>query len=221
MFHVKHSTDAADGSMVSREDQVNSIAQWLAERGRALAPEQNQRLLEYQRLLYQASGKTNLISFRDRENLPVRHILPSLNMGVPMSLLPNRRVLDFGSGAGIPGIPLKILFPMSSFVLVESRRKRANFLRDTIRRLGLQEIEVLNVRIEDVHQELANCMDLVVTRAAVDLTSLWRWVAPVLKVHGFAITTLGESRGYQSAAAVILRKKTEGLDQTNWFGVVR
>ena len=220
MFHVKHSPDT-DGALASGEDQVNVIAKWLAERGRPLAPDQNQRLIEYRRLLYWASGKTNLISLRDRENLPVRHILPSLNMGVPMSLFPNRTVLDFGSGAGIPGIPLKILFPASHFVLVEGRRKRANFLRDTIRRLELQEIEVLNVRIEDVHQELANCMDLVVTRAAVDLTNLWKWVAPVLKAHGIAITTLNESRGYQSAVAVILRKKAEGLDQTNWFGVVR
>lgn len=221
MFHVKHSHGAQNGSLPSGKDQVHGVTRWLAESGRPLTPEQGQCISEYQRLLYWASGKINLISLQDREDLPVRHILPSLNMGVIMSLLPNRTVLDFGSGAGIPGIPLKILFPSSDFVLVESRRKRANFLRDTIRRLDLQRVEVLNVRIEDVHQELANRMDLVVTRAAVDLKSLWKWISPVLKNHGSAITTLSEGRGYQSEESVILRKKNEVLGQTHWFGVMR
>lgn len=200
---------------------IERVATILAARGFQLNRGQTAVLSEYRRLLYLASGRTNLISPGDREEIALRHILPSLYMGTLVRLVPNRIVLDFGSGAGIPGIPLKILYPSSHLTLVESRRKRANFLRDTVRRLGFSGVEVKNHRIEELYVSMAGTVDVVVTRAASDLERLWSAVGPVLKDHGVVITTLDLQRGFHRGIGVLMRQKNQAHGQTHWFAMVR
>ena len=151
----------------------------------------------------------------------MRHILPSLYMGALVRLVPHHIVLDFGSGAGIPGIPLKILFQNSFLTMVESRRKRANFLRDTVRRLGFTGVEVKNHRIEELYVSMAGTVDVVVTRAASDLERLWSTVGPVLKDHGVVITTLDLQRGFHRGIGVLMRQQYQAHGQTHWFAMVR
>lgn len=220
MFHVEHEGEKLN-SRADWEDGYGEVVAWMVSRGTDLSLSQRISLYDYCRLLHAASEKANLISPRDRGDLAIRHILPSLCMGKVLSLVPNKVVLDFGSGAGIPGIPLKILYPESHFILVESRRKRANFLRDVVRRLKLSSIDVHNNRIEDLHAQLSESVDVVVTRAVSDLTGLRFWVDPVLKPHGVAITTLDSHRGYHRSRGVLLRRQNEALGQINWFGVLR
>lgn len=184
-------------------------------------PEHLQLLGEYCTMLHAASAQLNLVAEGDRDELAIRHIMPSLAMGGAVASMPNRHILDFGSGAGIPGVPLKILFPGSDFVLVESRRRRANFLRDVIRRLQLKRIEVRNCRIEALYDELAEAMDIVVSRAAIGLDGLWRSVGPVLKAHGVAVATLNEGRGFAVGESIIARKSTDLLGRTTCFAILR
>ena len=150
VFHVEHKCESLS-HRADWEDGYEEVEEWTSIHGAVLSTVQRAALREYCRLLHAASEKTNLISPRDRRDLAIRHVLPSLGMGSVLSLVPHKVVLDFGSGAGIPGIPLKILFPESHFILVESRRKRANFLREVVRGLGLSSIEVYNSRIEELH----------------------------------------------------------------------
>lgn len=203
------------------EEGYAGLLGWADVRAGKLSPGQHTSLREYCRLLYAGSEKTNLISPGDRKDIATKHVLPALRMGEILSLVPNKVVLDFGSGAGIPGIPLKILFPENHFILVDSRRRRANFLREVVRRLGLKSIEVHNRRIEDLYEQLSGVADVVVTRAASDLGSLLSWVGPTLKPHGVVLTTLDSQRGYQQSRGLLIRRKSEGLGYLNWVGMLR
>ena len=85
------------------------------------------------------------------------------------ALQPNFRVMDIGSGAGFPGIPLKIIFPEINLVLVESQRKRCSFMETAIREIGLEGAEVINVRAEDLSREKEGQFDAVIFRAVSGL----------------------------------------------------
>lgn len=220
MFHVEHGSEGIS-HRADWEDGYGEVMAWVIGRGITISVGQQASLYEYCHRLYGASEKTNLMSPGDRGNLAIRHILPSLCMGNVLSMVTNKVVLDFGSGAGIPGIPLKILYPRSHFILVESRRKRANFLRDVVRRLGLGSIDVYNNRIEDLHEQLSGSVDVVVTRAVTDIASLCPWVDPVLKPHGVIIATLDSHRGYHRSKGVLFRHRGGGLGRVSWYGVLR
>jgi 16S rRNA (guanine527-N7)-methyltransferase len=104
------------------------------------------RIEDYVALLDEWSARMNLISCRDAAELVERHLLDSIAL-VPL-LPPGVRVVDLGSGAGLPGIPLAIAGVFEEVALVESRRRRASFLRTVKRELGLTSIEVLEQRAE-------------------------------------------------------------------------
>ena len=129
------------------------------------AEEWLEQLGVYAGLLYHWSGKMNLISSGDRDSLVTRHLLPSLAMLPIIRSLPHRTILDFGSGGGLPGVPLKIALPETKFTLLEARRRRANFLRVVVRELGLRKVEVVNARAADWRAAPAGGVDLVVSRA--------------------------------------------------------
>ena len=113
-------------------------------------------------------------------------------MMVPLvSSLPNRVILDLGSGAGFPAIPLKIALPDSYFILVESRRKRANFLKEIIRSVGLDRIEVVNDRIEDWGGRQGG-VDLITARAVAAPGKMLELVQDHLSPHGWVLTSLSE-----------------------------
>lgn len=220
MFHVEHEQKKPN-LRNEWEGGFEQVREWLGAEGRDYPAANLFSLHRYCSLLYSASGHTNLISANDRADLAVRHILPSLLMATPLQMVPKKVVLDFGSGAGIPGIPLKILHPESRFILVESRRKRASFLREVVRQLKLTAVEVCNQRIEDLQEMLYEGVDVVVTRAVSNLRSLMPWIDPVLKPHGTVIATLDQTRGLNQSVAVLTRCKGEALGQTHWFGLIR
>ncbi|MEE3235129.1 MAG: 16S rRNA (guanine(527)-N(7))-methyltransferase RsmG [Candidatus Latescibacterota bacterium] len=106
-------------------------------------------LEKYERLLYDWSGKMNLVSRSERNLIATRHIWRGLALARLIEARAPRTIIDVGSGAGIPGVPIKICLPDVEIYLVESRRKRANFLRTVVRELALKRIHVVNERIEN------------------------------------------------------------------------
>jgi len=126
---------------------VAAIRPWLESRphgARELA-----LLTRYGALVHDQSGRISLIAQADRSSIYTRHVLDSLN---PVALFqtPPSSALDLGSGAGFPGIPLAIVWPECQIVLVESREKKAGFLERVARELGLRNVAVACVRIEDL-----------------------------------------------------------------------
>jgi 16S rRNA (guanine527-N7)-methyltransferase len=165
--------------------------------------EQQKQLSIFAELLFRWSKSLSLISPGDRPILVEKHIVPALDQLHMLDLVKHQCIMDFGSGAGLPGIPLKIFMPESDFILVESRRRRANYLKEVIRRLGLQRIRVVNRRLEEINPEQVQ-VDVVVSRAVTHPHSLQLMTRPYLKPHGVIIATSASSERAE------LEKNTEG-----------
>ena len=126
---------------------ARALRPWIA--GRPDGAGEFHLLTRYGALVHDHSSRLSLIAQADRPCVFTRHVLDSLN---PVSLFesPPSSALDLGSGAGLPGIPLAIVWPSCRFVLVESREKKAGFLERAVRELGLENVEVACARIEDL-----------------------------------------------------------------------
>ena len=152
----------------------------------------------YLYILSRWSRRVGLVSRRDQSVVATKHLRQALTMVPVVASLPHRLVMDLGSGAGFPAIPLKIALPNAYFMLVESRRKRAHFLKEVIRSVGLDRIEVVNERIESLSPV---CADLVTARAVASPDKLLDLVQRHLSPHGWILSTLGKDAAHSELLA--------------------
>ncbi len=190
---------------------------WRSDVGTRVGAEARDLLRSYAGLLYHWSGRLNLVSRGDRGRLATKHLLPALALVALVRELPHQEILDLGSGAGLPGIPLRIMLPGTSFILVESRRRRASFLREVIRRLELDRVEVVNLRIE---QMPPRTVDLVVSRAAMPPDEVLMRTRPHLRAGGHVLTSLGPEGGGPPARAPMMRKEVVAGARHTWWGLI-
>ena len=120
------------------------------------------RIGQYLQLLLKWNRKINLTAEKDPEEILKKHVFDSLQYS--RAIKPDLRVMDVGSGAGFPGIPLKIIFPQLQLVLLESRRKRCSFLETVVRDLKMEQVKVFNSRAEDISGRQAGQFDVVAFR---------------------------------------------------------
>lgn len=146
--------------------------------------EWGRQLSSYVRLLFAWSGRMSLVSEQDRPNLASLHLLPSLAMRGVLLRYRHGIIADLGSGSGLPGVPLKITLPASAFQLIEARRRRANFLRQVVRRLAIEQVEVINSRVQDWVCPEEKRPHLVVSRATMAADELVRCCAAILRPGG-------------------------------------
>lgn len=146
------------------------------------------------------NDKFNLTAIRDRDGIRIKHFLDSLTCLQVTSNLQHHRVIDIGTGAGFPGIPIKIMFPGIQLTLVESVGKKAAFCRHIIDKLELSKVEVLNLRAEDVGRLLAHRdkYDLALARAVAALPVLVEYLLPLVKIGGKMIAQKGDSAPAES-----------------------
>jgi 16S rRNA (guanine527-N7)-methyltransferase len=134
-----------------------------------------QQLQQYQQLpaLYQHwNDQINVVSRKDIELLPERHVLHSMGIAKVMTFLPGERVMDVGTGGGFPGIPLAIMFPQTQFHLVDSIGKKIKVVQEVAKTIGLTNVTATHTRAEDV----PGTFDFVVSRAVTQLKDFYPWV---------------------------------------------
>ncbi len=157
----------------------------------------------FEEILLDWNRRFNLTAITGREDIRTKHFLDSLSCLKAMPLRPGMRVIDIGTGAGFPGIPLKLAAPDIRLTLVESIRKKADFCRHAVAELQLREVTVLNARAEDVGQDPAHREQYhwAVARAVADLCVLAEYLLPLVKVGGCALAQKGENGPAEAHAA--------------------
>jgi len=152
-------------------------------------------LMAFERELLAWNEKLNLTAIRDVEGIRTKHFLDSFSCALAWKENPPRRLIDIGTGAGFPGIPLKILYPSMRLTLVESVGKKANFCRHIIEILKLDATEVVTARAEDVGQMPAHreAYDWAVARAVANLPVLVEYLLPLVQVGGAMLAQKGQS----------------------------
>ena len=152
-------------------------------------------LITLERELIEWNQKYNLTAIRDTDGIRTKHFLDSFSCVLAWKEIPPRRLIDVGTGAGFPGLPIKILYPSMKLTLVESVGKKANFCRHMVEVLKLDATEVITGRAEEVGQMLAHreSYDWAVARAVADLPALAEYLLPLVQVGGSMLAQKGES----------------------------
>jgi 16S rRNA (guanine527-N7)-methyltransferase len=183
-------------------------------------------LITYEKELIEWNQKFNLTAIRDTESIRTKHFLDSFSCVLAWKASPPNHLIDIGTGAGFPGIPLKILYPSLKLTLVESVGKKAMFCQHMVRVLGLDHVNVVHARAEDLGQneEHREKYDWAVARAVANLNVLSEYLIPLVKVGGMALAQKGESGPIEAQSAEkameLLGGKLKQLISVNLPGVV-
>ncbi len=152
--------------------------------------EQIEQFRSYYELLTEWNKKINLTAINGYEDVVRKHFIDSILICSLLDLNKDIRIIDVGTGAGFPGIPIKILNPDCRIVLLDSLNKRVRFLETVVDELGLDNVECIHGRAEDVSREkkYRASFDLSVSRAVANLSTLCEYCIPFLKKGGMFVS---------------------------------
>lgn len=164
---------------------------------------QMQQFLQYYEMLTEWNKVMNLTAITEYDEVMKKHFIDSLSLVKAFELSGELSLLDVGTGAGFPGLPLKIAFPQLRVTLLDSLSKRIQFLQEVIEKLELKGIEALHGRAEDFAKPgiLREQFDICVSRAVANMTVLSEYCLPFVKVGGVFISYKSEKLDEESKGA--------------------
>ena len=171
---------------------------------------------KYMKILLEWNEKINLTSINDPDDIILKHFIDSITINQYINK--NEKVLDIGTGAGFPGVPLKIVSPKLPITLVDSLNKRIRFLLEVCKELQLEGIECIHSRAEEMAQNIKyrENFDIVTSRAVARLTVLAEYMLPFVRIGGHCIcmkgSTIQEELQEAKKAIEILGGRIEKVD---------
>ena len=177
-----------------------------------LSIEQVKKFVVFYNILIAGNEICNLTAITEMYEVVTKHFLDSLSCVKAVSFEGNLNLLDVGTGAGFPGIPLKILYPELSVVLIEASQKKVDFLKNAVSELALEKVKVIHIRAEEVGAlpEYREKFDRVTARAVAQLNILAEYCIPMVKMGGFFIALKGPSTEIEIKNAMPAIKKLGG-----------
>ena len=169
--------------------------------GIGLTEKQADACLVYLVELEKWNRKISLTAIRDEREIIVKHFVDSFSYVKGFEPFPAARLLDMGSGAGFPALPLKIAFPDIEVVLVEAVQKKASFLRHVVRTLALTGVEVLDKRTEALGDSYRSAFDVVTARAFAKMEIAVQEGAPFLRPRGVLVLSRGPDESVRDKEA--------------------
>ena len=152
------------------EDPWDTLCKWFPD----LKQESWTKLKQYTSILREWNTKINLVSRKDTDRLEIKHLAHCLTITKFLRLMPKARLLDVGTGGGLPGIPLAICYPEARFTLMDSIGKKVMVVEDMVKRLDLHNAEVIRGRVEELPKKKS--YDFVIGRAVTALPTFFGWV---------------------------------------------
>lgn len=164
------------------------------ELGISLTDEQIRQFLRYYELLIEWNEKINLTAITEYQDVMKKHFIDSISLVKACDLKQEIKLIDVGTGAGFPGLALKIAFPNLEVTLLDSLNKRILFLEAVVRELGLSKVETVHGRAEDLARQkpFRETFDLCVSRAVANLSTLSEYCLPFVKTGGQFISYKSE-----------------------------
>lgn len=159
----------------------------LSKLGIVLTRTQENQLEMYYNLLIEWNNKMNLTGITERNSVYLKHFYDCITLIKAIDLTKNLKIVDVGTGAGFPGLVLKIVFSNLDVVLVDALNKRINFLNHVIESLKLENIEAIHDRIENYAKNNLEVFDLVTCRAVAKLNIISELCLPLAKINGYFI----------------------------------
>lgn len=158
----------------------------LLEYGFELSKEKEEMFFKYSKMLVEWNNKINLTAITDPDGISVKHFLDSIVPIFKIDISQNSKIIDIGTGAGFPGIPIKIIRDDLNFTYLDSLNKRINFLNEVSKELVLKNVEFIHSRAEEAGQNknMRAKFDFAVSRAVAPLKILSEYAVPLLKIGG-------------------------------------
>ena len=182
-----------------------------------LSSHQLDQLAKYYHLLKEWNEKINLTRIIEENDVYLKHFYDSLTLSRVIDLNKNLTLCDIGTGAGFPGLVLKIVFPSLKITLVDSLLKRIKFLNIVIEELGLTGIETVHSRAEDYVKFHKNEFDIVTSRAVSRLINLLDYSVPLVKKGGYFIPMKANCEDEIKESLPILKRKSLTVERIDKF----
>jgi 16S rRNA (guanine527-N7)-methyltransferase len=205
---IQENTSAVVKMDIASEKWRTIIIQGAAAFGLKVSHSQVMQFSRHAQMLAAWNRKINLTAITDPIQVAVKHYLDAI---APLDHIPCQgRLLDIGTGAGFPGIPLKIMRPAQTMTLIDSVRKKITFVKSVIRELELQGIEALHTRAEELGRDAAYRakFEVIVCRALADPQAVVRLALPLLAANGRIVVFQGPSAGRQDTSGPFLQDLT-------------